>query len=224
MSLLKTICKELQLQIIHREDSVWQFPTTSTNHLSFPHTPIDRTTENFTHVLDDRILNNIHILRVRQEENVASKNQKVKELQSCTESCLSDPVLLHLAVVMPIRIHHRLCILHREQRKVTNDVKQCHVIAEGIKQGIATTNNMYMEKTLFDSFPLRAPTTSPSLTHQSIERQKISPMSSTTEFLTTSTSYECGERKMWHPKTEKSKSCRVAQNHACPIQSFFISQ
>ena len=129
-------------QYVHGEDSVWQFPTTSTNHLSFPHTPIDRTTENFTHVLDDRILNNIHILRVRREENVASKNRKIKELQSCTESCLSDPVLLHLAVVMPIRIHHRLCILHGEQRKVTNDVKQCHVIAEGIKQGIATTKQL----------------------------------------------------------------------------------
>ena len=67
-------------------------------------------------------------------------------------------------------------------------------------------------------FPL--PTTSHSLTHQSIERQKIGLMSSPIEFLSTSASCECSKRKMWHPKNERSKSCRAAQNHACPIQSF----
>ena len=161
-------------QYIHGEDSDWQFPTTSTNHLAFPHTPIDRTTENLTHVLDDRILNNIHILRVRQEENVASKNGTIKELQSCTESCFSNPVLLHIAVVMPIRIHYRLRILHGEQRKVANHIKQCHCWRHQARN----CNNkqyiyIYMEKILIDSFPLRVPTTSPSLTQQSIERQNI---------------------------------------------------
>ena len=45
-------------------------------------------------------------------------------------------------------------------------------------------------------------------------------MSSPIEFLATSASCQRSKRKMWHPKNERSKSCRVAQNHACPIQSF----
>ena len=105
--------------------------------------PIDRwpkKLENRTHVLADRILRDFRILRVQQEENVASEQWKIKELQSCTESCLSNPVL-HLALLMPVGLHYRLGILHGGQTEVAHDIKQCDVIAENNQQGIATTNN-----------------------------------------------------------------------------------
>ena len=90
---------------------------------------------------------------MQQEENVASEQWKIKELQSCTESCLSNPVL-HLAILLPGGLHYRLGILHGWQREVAHDIKQCDVIAENNQQGIATTNNIYRwrryKKILFD--------------------------------------------------------------------------